>query len=282
MSLEQLSEYRCFDGIQGFYRHSSRETGTSMQFSVYLPPNAGKEKVPTLWYLSGLTCTEENFTVKAGAQRYAASNGIALIAPDTSPRGAGIDGEDDSYDLGTGAGFYVDATRAPWSPHYRMYSYITGELQKLACEAFPIDQTRQGITGHSMGGHGALTLGLKHPGLYRSVSAFAPICAPSQCPWGEKALEEYLGDDRSAWRAYDACALIEDGFRTAHLLVDQGENDEFLATQLKPDVLEKTCGAHDQPLTLQRHSGYDHSYYFIASFIGSHINYHATALNALA
>ncbi len=277
--METISENRCFGGVQGVYRHASRETGTDMRFAVYLPPGADGSRLPVLWYLSGLTCTEENFTVKAGAQRYAAEHGLVLVAPDTSPRGAGVAGEDDDYDFGTGAGFYVDATEAPWSRNYRMYSYLTGELRDLVAEHFPVDNERQGITGHSMGGHGALTIALKNPDAYRSVSAFAPICAPSQCPWGEKALGGYLGADRDAWAAHDATALVAAGARTAGtILIDQGEADSFLDRELKPELFADACRRSGQPLQLRMQNGYDHSYFFIASFIGEHVAFHAAAL----
>ncbi len=276
--METVSENRCFDGVQGIYRHQSRVTGTEMRFSVYRPPQADSGSVPVLWYLSGLTCTEENFTVKAGAQRYAAEHGIMLVAPDTSPRGAGIEGEDESYDFGTGAGFYVDAGLEPWSRHYRMYSYVVEELPAVLFDRFPGDRGRQGITGHSMGGHGALTIGLRNPGVFRSISAFAPICAPSQCPWGRKALSGYLGDDETQWRRWDATALVEDGHRSnGTLLIDQGGADEFLERELNPDLLVTACKAAGQHVTLRVHPHYDHSYYFIASFIGDHMAFHARA-----
>lgn len=279
--IETVSENHCFGGVQGIYRHASRETGTDMRFSVYRPPQAERGPVPVLWYLSGLTCTEENFTVKAGAQRYAAEHGIMLVAPDTSPRGAGIEGEDDSYDFGSGAGFYVDATVAPWSRHYRMYSYVTGELPELLFGGFAADPERQGITGHSMGGHGALTIALKLPHTYRSVSAFAPICAPSECPWGQKALGGYLGPDRTAWAGHDATALVESGARTRDtILIDQGAADEFLERELNPDLFADACERRGQHLTYRIHPHYDHSYYFIASFIGEHIAFHAQRLSA--
>jgi S-formylglutathione hydrolase len=278
MTLETISQQRCFGGVQYVHRHQSRETGTPMRFALYLPPQASAGPVPVLWYLSGLTCTEENFTVKAGAQRAAARHGMALVAPDTSPRGAAIEGEDDSYDFGTGAGFYVDATRAPWSRNYRMYSYVTAELQQLVRESFPVDAARQGITGHSMGGHGALTLALRNPGLYRSVSALSPICAPGRCDWGRKALSGYLGEDRESWKQYDACELIGAGHRCDEILVDQGDADPFLDQQLKPGLLEDECRAAGQPLTLRMQPGYDHSYFFIATFIDDHIAFHADRL----
>jgi S-formylglutathione hydrolase len=281
MSMETLSEQRSFGGVQGVYRHHSRETGTAMRFAVYQPPQALAGPVPVLWFLSGLTCTEDNFTVKAGAQRVAAELGLMVVAPDTSPRGESVpDDPDKAYDFGLGAGFYVDATQAPWSTHYRMYSYITRELPELVAAEFPADMTRQGISGHSMGGHGALTIALKHPTVYRSVSAFAPIVAPSEVPWGQKALAGYLGEDRSAWDAYDACRLIRAGHRAPLLLVDQGEADTFLDGQLRPELLEDACAAMGQPLLLRRQPGYDHSYYFIASFIEDHLRWHAQALSA--
>ncbi len=277
--METISENACFGGVQGVYTHNSDTTGAGMRFAVYQPPQAQDGKVPVLWYLSGLTCTEENFTVKAGAQRYAAEHGIMLIAPDTSPRGAGIDGEDDSYDFGTGAGFYVDATVEPWLRNYRMYSYVVEELQNLVIDKFPADATRQAITGHSMGGHGALTIGLKNPEIYSSISAFSPICAPSQCPWGEKALTGYLGNDAEQWRNCDATELIKAGHRAnGCILIDQGTSDQFLQQELKPDLFATACDIHGQKLELRMQQGYDHSYYFIATFIGDHISFHANAL----
>jgi len=272
--LETVGEHKCFSGTQGFYRHGSRETRTPMQFAVYRPPQADHGPVPVLWFLSGLTCTEENFIVKAGAQRYAAEHGVMLVAPDTSPRGAGIEGEDADYDFGTGAGFYLDAEKPPWRDHYRMRAYITGELQELVLAAFPADGGRQGITGHSMGGHGALTLGLAYPHLYRSVSAFAPICAPMSVPWGRKAFSGYLGDDEAAWRQYDATELLRAGRTTGPILVDQGGADGFLDEQLRPDLLQKACDESGQAVDIRLHTGYDHSYYFIASFIGDHVRFH--------
>lgn len=277
-SLETLGEHRCFAGIQGFYRHASRETGTPMQFAVYRPPQAEQGPVPVLWFLSGLTCTEENFTVKAGAQRYAAEHGMMLVAPDTSPRGAGLDGEDADYDFGTGAGFYLDAETFPWRNHYRMRAYLTGELQDLVLSAFPADSARQGITGHSMGGHGALTLGLNYPELYRSVSAFAPICAPMSVPWGRKAFSGYLGDDEAAWAQYDATELLRGGRTTGRILIDQGGADGFLDEQLRPDLLQEACDEAGQAVDIRLQEGYDHSYYFIASFIGDHVRFHRERL----
>jgi len=278
MTLETISESRCFGGVQGVYSHAADATQCAMRFSVYRPPQADSGPVPVLYWLSGLTCTEENFTVKAGAQRHAAEHGVMLVAPDTSPRGGDLPGEDDAYDFGSGAGFYVDATEAPWSAHYRMYSYVTGELPKLILDNFPGDAACQGLFGHSMGGHGALVCALRNPGLYKSVSAFAPIVAPTQVPWGEKAFSGYLGADRASWRHYDACELIRDGARAPDILIDQGTADGFLEEQLRPDLLRETCAAADQPLTLRLQDGYDHSYYFIASFVGDHIAHHASAL----
>lgn len=251
-----------------------------MRLAVYRPPQAESGAVPVLYWLSGLTCTEENFTFKAGAQRYAAEYGVMLVAPDTSPRGVGLPGEDDAYDFGSGAGFYVDATEAPWSAHYRMYSYVTDELPQLILANFPGDAARQGVFGHSMGGHGALVCALRNPDLFKSVSAFAPIVAPTRVPWGEKALTGYLGADRASWRFYDACELIRDGATAPDILVDQGTADGFLEEQLRPELLREACEAAGQPLTLRMQDGYDHSYYFIASFVGDHIAHHAQALGA--
>ncbi|BAJ79349.1 carboxylesterase [Acidiphilium multivorum AIU301] len=277
--LETVSTQKCFGGMQGVYRHEAKETGCTMRFAVFLPPQAAAGTVPALYYLAGLTCTEENFTVKAGAQRVAAELGIALIAPDTSPRGLGYPGEDDAYDFGTGAGFYVDATETPWRDGYRMYSYITKELPALINASFPVDPARVGIFGHSMGGHGALTIALKNPGAYRSVSAFAPIVSPMRCPWGEKALTGYLGVDRANWRAYDATALIEDrGWDGPAILVDQGTADPFLERELKPELLREACAAKGVKLDLRMQEGYDHSYFFIATFVEDHLRHHARHL----
>ena len=279
MALARVSSARSFGGEQRIYTHRSTETGTDMRFSAFVPPQAAAGKVPVVWFLSGLTCTEENFTVKAGAQRVAAELGLMVIAPDTSPRGEGVpDDPDGAYDFGLGAGFYVDATVAPYARNYRMASYIGRELPEIVAAELPADMTRQGITGHSMGGHGALTLALKNPGRFKAVSAFAPIVSPMNCPWGEKALGGYLGPDKAAWRAYDACALIEDGARVADILVDQGTADGFLANQLKPELLETACAKAGIPLTLRRQEGYDHSYYFIATFIADHLRWHAERL----
>lgn len=276
--MEAVSEQKCFEGVQGVYRHESTATGTTMQFAVYTPPQAERGAVPVLWFLSGLTCTEENFTVKAGAQRYAAEHGMMLVVPDTSPRGAGIEGEDEAYDFGTGAGFYLDATRPPWDRSYRMYSYVTGELQELVLAEFPADGSRQGITGHSMGGHGALTIGLKHPEVYRTLSAFAPICAPSRVPWGRKAFSGYLGEDPAAWAEHDACELLRRGYTTGAILVDQGEADGFLTEQLRPDLLREAAKEAGQLVDIRLQKGYDHSYFFIASFAGDHVRFHRERL----
>ena len=278
--LELLSSHACFGGVQRFYRHDSSTTGLPMRFSVYLPPQASHGNVPALFYLAGLTCTEETFPVKAGAQRLAARHGIALIAPDTSPRGAGIPNESAAWDFGVGAGFYVDATQAPWSKHFRMYSYVRDELRETVLANLAIDGARLGIFGHSMGGHGALMMALRNPEIFRSVSAFAPIAAPSRCPWGVKAFTGYLGEDRGAWQQYDSSELVARASRkfAAGILVDQGMADQFLAEQLNPDVFEAACRAAGQPLTLRRHEGYDHGYYFIQSFIEDHFAHHAKVL----
>ena len=276
--METLSEQWCHGGMQGFYRHESTETGTPMRFAVYLPPAAREGPVPVLWFLAGLTCTEETATIKAGAQAHASRLGLALVMPDTSPRGADIKGEDDDWDFGTGAGFYVNATQAPWSAHYRMLAWVTGELRALVASRFPVRDDATGVFGHSMGGHGALTIALKEPSKYRTVSAFAPICAPSQCPWGEKAFGGYLGDDRTAWAAHDATALVRTGARCAPILVDQGEDDQFLESQLHPHLLEQACRETGQALELRRHPGYDHSYWFIQTFIADHLEHHARGL----
>ena len=274
-----ISTNLCFGGVQGVYRHESTETGSSMRFAVFLPPQAKNGPVPALFWLSGLTCTEENFIFKAGAQRVAAQLGLALVCPDTSPRGLNLPGETDSYDFGAGAGFYVDASEAPWSQGYRMYSYVTQELPDLVAGGFPLDPARLGISGHSMGGHGALTIALKNPELFKSVSALAPICAPSRCPWGEKALTGYLGAERQKWREYDATSLIEDrGWQGPAILVDQGSADQFLEVQLKPDLLRQACAQAGVALNLRMQPGYDHSYYFIASFIEDHLRFHAAKL----
>lgn len=249
-----------------------------MRFAVYLPPAAERGPVPALVYLAGLTCTEETFVIKAGALRRAAEAGLALVAPDTSPRDRRFPGDDAAWDFGQGAGFYVDATEAPWRDAYRMYSYVSRELPELVAEEFPVDAGRLGVFGHSMGGHGALVVGLRNPHRFRSVSAFAPIAAPMRCPWGEKAFANYLGSDRSAWAAYDASELVASGARTGPILVDQGLDDQFLANQLHPDALEAACRTGGQPLTLRRHAGYDHGYFFIQTFVDDHIDHHARLL----
>jgi S-formylglutathione hydrolase len=277
-NLELVSSEHMFGGEQKYMQHLSEETGTQMTFSVFVPPQAKDGPVPVLYWLSGLTCTPENFTVKAGAQQYAAEHGILLIAPDTSPREAGIAGEEDSWDLGTGASFYLDATEMPWIMNYRMYSYLMDELPALVAERLGADTARSSIFGHSMGGHGALVLALKNAGRFRSVSAFAPVCAPSHCPWGEKAFTAYLGDDRAAWAEWDACALIAGATERLPLLIDQGEADEFLAEQLHPERLEAACSAAGHPLELRRHAGFGHGYDFIETQIGDHVRHHAEAL----
>ncbi|CAB3899775.1 S-formylglutathione hydrolase [Achromobacter anxifer] len=281
VALELISQHRCFGGWQRYYRHESAEIGLPMRFSVYVPPQAEQGPVPVLFYLAGLTCTEETFMIKAGAQRLAAELGVMLVAPDTSPRGANVAGEDESWDLGTGAGFYVDATTPAWRGHYRMYSYVTQELHAIVTgDALPGDASRTGIFGHSMGGHGALVLALRNPGKFRSVSAFAPIAAPSQCPWGKKAFGAYLGDNVEDWAAYDASALMRGATNPfpAGILIDQGESDQFLAEQLYPEVFEAACAAAGQPLELRRQPGYDHGYYFISTFIEDHIRFHVERL----
>ncbi len=283
MSLEIVSEHGCFGGQQRFYKHGSQVIGLPMKFSVFLPPQAKQAhaRVPALVYLAGLTCNEETFMTKGGAQQLAAELGIALIAPDTSPRGAGAPGETDSWDFGVGAGFYLDATEAPWSKHYRMESYITTELLPLVASNLPLDSKRVGIFGHSMGGHGALTLALRHPDLFKSVSAFAPIAAPSQCPWGHKAFTGYLGADKAEWAKHDATALMTEAGKAPFpggILIDQGLADKFLAEQLHPHLFEAACKSRGQPLTLRRHEGYDHGYYFISTFMNDHLRFHAAQL----
>jgi S-formylglutathione hydrolase len=280
MVLETLSEHRCFGGVQGFYRHASAGIGLPMKFGVFVPPQAAQGPVPVLFYLAGLTCTEETFAIKAGAQRVAAELGLMLVSPDTSPRDTGIEGASAAWDFGHGAGFYLDATQAPWAAHFRMESWVTKELRGLVLSQFPTRDDRVGLFGHSMGGHGALTLALRHPGLYQSVSAFAPIAAPTQCPWGEKAFGGYLGDDRAGWAAHDATELVKAGRKAPPLLIDQGLADNFLAAQLHPHLFEAACAQAGQPLTLRRHEGYDHGYYFIASFIEDHLRHHAQTLCA--
>jgi S-formylglutathione hydrolase len=279
--LELISEHGCFGGVQRFYRHQSTATGLAMRFSVFLPAQASAARVPALFYLAGLTCTEETFIIKAGAQRVAAELGMILIAPDTSPRGAGVPGETDNWDLGVGAGFYLDAAETPWNTHYRMYSYVL-ELRELLIREFPVQADRISITGHSMGGHGALVMALRNPDKFRSVSAFAPICAPSQCPWGIKAFSAYLGNDRQSWLEYDASALMQQ-MQTPFpggILIDQGLSDQFFPDQLLPQAFEAACLQAQQPLTLHRHAGYDHGYYFISTFIEAHLRFHHSQLQA--
>ncbi|RJG00689.1 S-formylglutathione hydrolase [Noviherbaspirillum sedimenti] len=275
--MERLEHRACCGGWQDVYRHDSSVLNCTMNFAVYLPPQAAQQKLPVLYWLSGLTCSEQNFITKAGAQRYAAEHGVILVVPDTSPRGDAV-ADADAYDLGKGAGFYLNATQAPWDRHYRMYDYVVEELPALVEAHFPVTAARA-ISGHSMGGHGALVIALKNPGRYRSVSAFAPIVAPSRVPWGEKAFTAYLGEDRAAWQAYDASELIGAAQERLPLLIDQGDADEFLDDQLKPQLLQAAADAAVYPLTLRLQRGYDHSYYFIASFIGEHIAHHARALH---
>ncbi len=276
--LSRVARTRTFDGWLETYTHESASCGRPMKFSLYLPPQASAGKVPVLYWLSGLTCTHENFVTKAGALEHASKLGIAVVAPDTSPRDNGIEGEDDDYDLGTGAGFYINATREPWSKNYRMFDYITEELPDLLSGDFRLDGERQSIFGHSMGGHGALVLSLKNPGLYKSISAFSPICSPTRCPWGEKIFSAYLGDDRNEWAEYDAALLIENGAASLPILIDQGEADDFLTEQLKPELLQAACEKAGVELDLRMRKGYDHSYYFIATFVGEHMRYHANYL----
>ena len=277
-TLETTSENRAFGGVQGVYTHASAEIGTDMTFAVYVPPHEPGAKLPVLWYLSGLTCTHANVMEKGEYRAACARHGIIFVAPDTSPRGDNVPDAQDEYDFGKGAGFYLDATREPWARHYRMRSYIERELPELVAANFQVDMARQGITGHSMGGHGALTIGLRNPDRFRSVSAFAPIVAPSQVPWGEKALPRYLGDDRKAWREYDAVALIEDGARVAEILVDQGTADNFLAEQLQTERLETACREAGIAADIRMQEGYDHSYYFISTFMADHIGWYAERL----
>jgi len=279
--MELLSEHGCFGGQQSFYTHDAKEIGLPMKFSVFLPPQAARGEVPAVMYLAGLTCNQETFMTKAGAQRLAAELGLALIAPDTSPRGAKVAGESDSWDFGVGAGFYLDATQAPWANNWRMESYLTQELLPLVTQALPINAAKVGIFGHSMGGHGALTLALRHPGLFQSVSALAPICAPTQCPWGRKAFTGYLGTDEASWAAHDATLLMRRLSTAPYpsgILIDQGLADKFLAEQLHPHLFEAACASAKQPLTLRQHPGYDHGYYFIASFMAEHLRHHAQQL----
>ena len=275
-----LSEHVCFGGMQRFLAHESRECRTEMRFSVYEPPQARERPVPVLYYLAGLTCTEETFMVKAGAQRLAAELGLMLVSPDTSPRQPRLPGDDASWDFGLGAGFYVDATQPPWSSHYRMYRYVTRELPELIAANFPALPDRQGIFGHSMGGHGALVCALRNPAQYRSVSAFAPIAAPTRCPWGTKAFSGYLGSDESAWREYDATELVARRPFHGPILIDQGSADKFLAEQLNPELFAEACRRAGQAFELRMHPGYDHGYYFIQTFMADHLAWHASALSA--
>jgi S-formylglutathione hydrolase len=280
-AIETLSEHKCFDGTQGFYQHASETCACDMTFAVYRPPQADTGvRRPVLTYLAGLTCTPETFTTKAGAQRIAAELGLILVMPDTSPRGVNLPGEADAYDFGAGAGFYLDATQPPWSRHYHMESYLTRELPEILAAHFPVDPDAHGIFGHSMGGHGALTLHLKNPGLFRSCSAFAPIVAPSKVPWGTKAFSGYLGEDEEAWKAYDACDLVAQRPTDARLLIDQGTSDPFLQRELKPHLFEAAARDAGQPHELRWHDGYDHGYYFIQTFVEDHLRHHAQALGA--
>ncbi|MXP26214.1 S-formylglutathione hydrolase [Altererythrobacter indicus] len=277
MTLDVVSENRSFGGTQGVYKHSSSQTGTEMTFAVFVPDHVEGTKLPVLWYLSGLTCTHANVMEKGDYRQFCAEYGIIFVAPDTSPRGEDVP-DDEAYDFGKGAGFYVDATEEPWAKHYRMRSYIEEELPDLIAANFPVDMERQGITGHSMGGHGALTIALRNPERFRSVSAFAPITSPLNCPWGDKALPGYLGDDQALWREYDAVALIEDGARIADVLVDQGTADNFLEEQLKTPLLVQACDKAGIAATIRMQEGYDHSYYFISTFMGDHIAWAAERL----
>ena len=282
-NLTTLSEHACFGGVQGFYQHDSAETGTPMKFGVFVPAQAKAGSVPVLFFLAGLTCNEETFAMKAGAQRHAAEHGLMLVTPDTSPRGAAVDainGASAAWDFGVGAGFYLDATQPPWNTHWRMRSYVVHELRALVLAHFAGRADRIGVFGHSMGGHGALTLALTHPLLFQSVSAFAPIAAPMACPWGVKAFTGYLGEDRLAWARHDATELVKAGARVPPLLIDQGLSDKFLAEQLYPDRFEAACAAAGQPLRLRRHAGFDHGYYFISTFMADHIAHHAQHLKA--
>lgn len=276
--METISEQACFGGTQGFYSHLSSVTGTTMRFAVFQPQQARGMKLPVLYYLAGLTCTEETATIKAGAQRLASEFGIMLVMPDTSPRDVGLPGEEDDWDFGTGAGFYLDAVMEPWAGSYRMYNYIRDELRLLINENFNADIDLTGIFGHSMGGHGALTIALKNPDIYKSVSAFAPISAPMQCPWGQKAFTGYLGTDEASWIEYDAAELVKNGHKTSHILIDQGKADQFLTEQLKPEIFEAACKEAGQPLTTRLHENYDHSYYFIQTFMEDHIRHHVSIL----
>lgn len=282
LNITTVSQVRCFEGTQGVYSHASDQTGCSMRFGLFLPPQAQQTPVPLIYWLSGLTCTEENFITKAGAQRVAAALGVAIAVPDTSPRGLDLPGVADTYDFGSGAGFYVDATEQPWARHFRMDSYVVQELPAVLAANFPVDTGRSAIMGHSMGGHGALVLALRNPGSYRSVSAFAPIASPMHCPWGEKALAGYLGPNRQTWAQYDACDLVETrGWSGPELLVEQGGDDPFLQSQLQPERLQQACKRAGVALDLRLRPGYDHSYFFIATFLESHLRFHAHHLSSL-
>lgn len=276
--METLKKHRCFEGELGFYKHDSKVNSAPMTFAVYMPPQAKKKRVPVLYYLSGLTCTEENFMAKAGAQQYAAKHGIALVSMDTSPRNLGLSGEDDSYDFGSGAGFYVNATEQPWAKNYQMYDYVVDELPAFVRQHFRVDSDRMSIFGHSMGGHGALVIALRNPGKFRSVSAFSPIVAPIHNEWGRKAFSGYLGTNQETWKQYDACELIKQTNNNIPILVDQGMADEFLTDYLQPERLQAVCQEQNHPLTMRKHEGYDHSYYFISTFMEDHIDYHADIL----
>ena len=279
MNIKTISENKCFNGIQKILSHDSDVLNCNMQFSLFLPPKAEQEPCAIVFWLSGLTCSEENFTVKAGAQKYAAEQNLIVVGPDTSPRGNNVP-DDEAYDFGQGAGFYLNATKEPWAENFHMYDYITDELPSLVFENFPARKDSQGIMGHSMGGHGALTIALKNPNTYRSVSAFSPIVAPTQCPWGEKAFSGYLGTDRSMWQSYDATSLVQSGHKfRGTILIDQGDADQFLHEQLKPQLFEEACKSVNQAILIRNHAGYDHSYYFIATFIEDHISHHARALS---
>lgn len=278
-SFKTRSEHRSFGGVQGFYEHESQACAGPMRFAVYVPPGASGSAVPALYFLAGLTCTEETFAIKAGAQRLASELGLAIVTCDTSPRTARFDGDDASWDFGQGAGFYLDATEAPWSGAYRMETYVTKELRAVVEANFPVRRDRRGLFGHSMGGHGALTLALRHPGDYQSLSAFAPIVAPGQVPWGEKAFSRYLGADRAAWEAHDATALVRKQRFEGTILIDQGTGDQFLERELKPELFVKACEEAGQPLKLRMREGYDHGYYFISTFLEEHLRHHAEALS---
>lgn len=279
-SVECVNRYRCFDGTLGFYQHQSQVCRGVMRFAVYEPPQAQQEVLPVLYFLSGLTCTEENFMVKSGVQRLAAEYGLVIVAPDTSPRNTGTVGEETDWDLGMGAGFYVNATQVPWQAHYQMYDYVVQELPELVGAEFPVRRDRQGIFGHSMGGHGALVCALRNRDRYRSVSAFAPIVAPMRCPWGQKAFTHYLGADQATWQEYDASELVQQGPLEYPILIDQGLADSFLVEQLQPELFEQACAKVGQELRLRRQEGYDHSYYFIATFLADHLQHHAAALHS--